>query len=85
MSMVAQSSVVHEEVHIDVLIVEPIRQGVASIRQGEVGSKNPDIECGVKVAKMGGERFQAVIPTSYKNQLGGMRSKLVAEFLAETG
>jgi len=31
---------------------------------------------------MSGERFQAVIPTCYKYQPGGMRSKLVAEFLA---
>jgi hypothetical protein len=83
--MVAQSSVVHEEVHIDVLIVEPIGQGEASIRQGQIGCKNPNIECGLKIAEMSGERFQAVIPTSYKYQAGGMRSKLVAEFLAETG
>jgi hypothetical protein len=58
---------------------------MASFRQSEVGSKNPDIECGLKIAEMSGERFQAVIPTSYKYQAGGMRSKLVAEFLAETG
>ena len=48
MSVVAQAGVVDEEVHIDVFIVEPIGQGEASFRQGEVGSKNPDIECGVK-------------------------------------